>query len=423
MFIDHAKILVRSGKGGDGVVMWRREKYVPAGGPAGGDGGRGGDVFLVSTEDLNTLLDFRYNRKFIAQDGEKGGPKNMHGKDAPDIEVRVPVGTVVKDAKTGQVLADMHENGMRYLAAKGGRGGRGNSHFVTPTRKAPNFAEPGGTAEEHELSLELKLLADVGLVGLPNAGKSTLISSVSAARPKIADYPFTTLEPHLGVIHFGEGDNVVMADIPGLVEGASAGVGLGHEFLRHVERCRVLIHMLDLSGGLEARDPLADFAIINAELAKYSPELAARPMLVALNKVDLPEARANRERVEKTLTEQGFPLFFISAATREGLEPLLNELHRLVRTLPPPVVFTAEPRVEVEEAPEEVSITREKDHWQVHHTRLERQIEHLNLEAAEAMVRFHKLLDQHGVIERLREMGVQDGDTVAIGDFEFDFID
>lgn len=423
MFIDHAKILVRSGKGGDGAVQWRREKYVPAGGPAGGDGGRGGSVYLVATEDLNTLLDFRYTRKFLAEEGEKGGPKNMHGKDGLDVEVRVPVGTVVKDAASGAILADLHEAGARFLAAKGGRGGRGNSHFATPTRKAPQFAEPGGPAEEHELALELKLLADVGLVGLPNAGKSSLIGAVSAARPKVADYPFTTLEPHLGVIHFAPGDNVVMADIPGLVEGASAGVGLGHEFLRHVERCRVLVHLLDLSGGLEERDPLADFHVINAELQRYSPELAARPMLVWLNKTDLPEARAQRERVESALRAEGYTCFAGSAATREGLEPFLNELHRMVRTLPPPVIFEPEPVPVVEEVEEPVRITRQKDHWQVVHAKLERQISHLNPESAEAMVRFHKLLDEYGVIAQLREMGVQDGDDVCIGDFDFEFID
>lgn len=423
MFIDQAKILVRSGDGGNGVVMWRREKFVAAGGPAGGDGGRGGDVTLVATEDLNTLLDFRYNRKFIAEPGDHGGPKNMHGKDGKSVEIRVPVGTVVYDAKTNDVLADLHEAGARYQAARGGRGGRGNSHFATPTRKAPNFAEPGTPGEELELVLQLKLLADVGLVGLPNAGKSTLITAVSAARPKIADYPFTTLEPQLGVIRFGPGDTVVMADIPGLVEGASEGIGLGHDFLRHIERCRLLVHLLDLSGGYEGRDPLEDFQVINAELARYSPELAQRPMLVALNKIDTTEAQANRERVESALKAEGYPVFAISAATHEGLKPLLDALHQQVRELPPPTIFTPTPKVMEERAPEPVTITREAKAWHVSHPMLLRQIERLNTDSAEGLVHLHRLLDSLGVIEQLREMGVEDGDTVAIGDFEFDFVD
>jgi GTP-binding protein len=423
MFMDRARILVASGAGGDGVVQWRREKFIPAGGPAGGNGGRGGSVWLVATDDLNTLLDFRYNRKFVAEPGEKGGIKNMHGKAANDIEVRVPVGTVVYDAKDGAVLADMSEPGMRWLAAKGGMGGRGNAEFATPTRKAPNFAEPGTPGETLELDLQLKLIADIGLVGMPNAGKSTLITAVSAARPKIADYPFTTLEPNLGVIRFGPGDNAVMADIPGLVEGASEGVGLGHEFLRHVERCRLLVHLLDTSGGFEGRDPLDDFKLINAELARYSAELAARPMVVVLNKLDLPEAQANRERVEAAVKASGFDVFGISAATHEHLQPLLNYLHEKVKTLPPPQVFEPTVRVAVEEPPEEATIAKENDVWQVRQPRIERFIANMNPEAPDAITKLHKMLDEFGVIERLREMGVNDGDTVAIGDFEFDFVD
>jgi GTP-binding protein len=422
-FIDRAKIQVASGAGGDGVVMGRREKFVAAGGPAGGNGGRGGSVYLVATNDLNTLLDFRFNRKFVALPGEKGGPKNMHGKGAEDLEIRVPVGTVVYDSKTRDLLADLHEDGQRWLAAKGGKGGRGNAEFVTPTRKAPDFAEPGQAGELLDLELELKLLADIGLVGLPNAGKSTLISAVSAARPKIADYPFTTLAPNLGVISFGPGDTAVMADIPGLVEGASEGVGLGHEFLRHVERCRLLVHLLDLSGGLEGRDPLADFAMINQELQRYSPEIAARPMVVVLNKVDLPEAQENRERVESAIRAQGYDMFAISAATRENLDQLLNYLREKVKTLPPPVVFTPAPRVIVKEEEPDATIVKENGLWQVRQPRLERFIANMNPEAAEAITKLHKILDEFGVVERLREMGVKDGETVAIGEFEFDFVD
>ncbi|MEB3285212.1 MAG: GTPase ObgE [Candidatus Sericytochromatia bacterium] len=423
MFIDRASISVRSGKGGDGVVMWRREKYVPAGGPAGGDGGRGGSVWLVATDDLNTLLDFRYQHKFVAADGERGRPKNQHGKAAEDVEVRVPVGTVIYDSPSEELLADLHQAGMRYLAAQGGRGGRGNSHFATPTRKAPDFAEPGTPGEHRELKLELKLLADVGLVGLPNAGKSSLITAVSAARPKVADYPFTTLEPHLGVVRFGPGETLVLADIPGLVEGASAGTGLGHEFLRHVERCRLLVHVLDLSGGLEERDVLNDYDVIETELRRYSPELADRPRVVALNKVDLPGALAAAPALKADIEKRGIPCFVISAAAHEGLDDLLRHLRQRVAELPPPVVFRPVPAERPLVAEEEARIEKGPDGWTVTHSRLERQVAHLNLESAGAVVKFHQLLDQHRIVERLREMGVQDGDTVTIGDFAFDFID
>jgi GTP-binding protein len=326
---------------------------------------------------------------------------------------------------------------MRYVAVQGGRGGRGNAAFATPTRKAPDFAEPGTPGEERDLKLELKLLADVGLVGLPNAGKSTLIAAISAARPKIADYPFTTLEPQLGVVRFAPGETMVVADIPGLVEGASEGVGLGHEFLRHVERCRILVHLLDPAGGLEQRDALADFELVNAELAKYRPEMASRPMVVALTKQDVTEAREAAERVGAAIAAKGFPVFPLSSATREGLDALLATLRERVAALPPPVIFEPAPVApKVAEEPEEVLIAWEPAEkrgrragktdpgvWKVRHAWLERQIGNLNMESAEAVVRLHKLLDDHGVIERLRELGVADGDTVSIGGFEFDFVD
>ena len=423
MFIDRAKIQIRSGKGGDGVVMWRREKFVAAGGPAGGDGGRGGSVWLVATDDLNTLLDFRFAHKFHAEDGERGRNKQQHGKGAEDIEIKVPVGTIVFDAATNELLADLHEKDLRWLACKGGRGGLGNANFATPTRKAPDFAEPGGLGEEKELALELKLLADVGLVGLPNAGKSTLISAVSAARPKIADYPFTTLEPHLGVIRYGPGETLVMADIPGLVEGASEGIGLGHDFLRHVERCRLLVHLLDTSGGLEQRDPIEDFEVIERELQRYSPELAARPRVIALNKLDIPEAAENRARVEAYMAERGLPIFGISAATHEGLLPFLAELRRRAAELPPPTIFLPEPVAKAEYVFQEAEIKKDGKVWRVTNEKLERLVSVLDLETAGGVVRFHKLLDEHRVVERLRKMGVDDGDTIAIGEFEFDFID
>lgn len=422
-FIDRARILVASGKGGDGAVQWRREKYISAGGPAGGDGARGGSVILVATEDLNTLLDFRFNRKFKAEEGGKGDIKNMHGRSGADIIIRVPVGTVVRDAKSGRVLADLATNEATYTAAKGGRGGRGNARFATATRQTPRFAEPGTPGEERELDLELKLLADVGLAGLPNAGKSSLIAAISAARPKIANYPFTTLEPQLGVVSIGVGEHFVVADIPGLVEGASEGIGLGHDFLRHIERCRLLIHLVDASGGMEGRDPLADFEVIQKELAAFTPELAARPMVVALSKLDLPEAQEAAPALKAALEAKGFEVFALSSATREGLDDLVKSLYTRVQALPPPIIFTPEPEPEVAYVPVEPTIVRTKELWQVNHERLEREVSHLDLEAPEAIVRFHRMLEDYRVIQRLRELGVKDGDTVAIGEFAFDFVD
>lgn len=422
-FIDRAKIQVASGKGGDGAVQWRREKYISAGGPAGGDGARGGSVILTATEDLNTLLDFRFNRKFKAEEGGKGDIKRMHGRSGEDIVVRVPVGTVVRDAQTGRLLADLAEAGATYVAAKGGRGGRGNARFATATRQAPRFAEPGTPGEEKELELELKLLADVGLAGLPNAGKSSLIASISAARPKIANYPFTTLEPQLGVVSLGPGEHFIVADIPGLVEGASEGIGLGHDFLRHIERCRLLVHLVDASAAMEGRDPLADFEVVQRELAAFSPELAERPLIVALTKLDLPEAQEAAPALKAELEGRGFEVVAISSANREGLDALCKLLFHRVQELPPPIVFTPDPEPEVAPPSVEATIVREKGLWQVNHPRLEREVLNLDLEAPEAIVRFHRLLDEHRIVERLRELGVQDGDTVAIGEFAFDFVD
>ncbi|MNX75549.1 GTPase ObgE [compost metagenome] len=422
MFIDRATIKVKSGAGGNGAVAFRREKYVPHGGPSGGDGGNGGSVVLRATEDLQTLLDFRYKKEFVAEPGGKGENKNMTGKNSPDLVIKVPCGTVVYDADSGDLLADLSHAGDSYVAAAGGKGGRGNQHFATPTNRAPQYAEPGGPDFSRNLRLELKLLADVGLVGLPNAGKSTLISVISAAKPKIADYPFTTLQPQLGVVQFPDGDQVVVADIPGLIEGAHTGAGLGHEFLRHVERTRILLHVLDASGGPEGRDPLKDWETINAELAKYSPELAQRPMVAVLNKLDLPEAQENLPRLTAALEAQGCPIFTISAATREGLTPLLNYVRHRVRELPPPPSFLPTPQ----EAPKPVSKTftihKQNGVYVVRGEQIERLLEMTNMDSPEALLKLQRAWTRLGLTDALLAHGIQDGDTVQIGSLEFDFV-
>jgi GTP-binding protein len=331
-FVDEVRIHVKAGDGGNGAVAWRREKFIPRGGPAGGDGGHGGDVALVVDPQLSTLLDYRYVHEHKARSGEHGGGSDMNGKDGPDLELRVPPGTVVKDAATGETIVDLSEPDQRVVIAKGGRGGLGNMNFATSTNQAPRYAEDGTPGEERDLLLELKLLADVGIVGYPNAGKSTLISRISRARPKIADYPFTTLAPNLGVVGWRDDRSFVVADIPGLIDGAHAGAGLGHQFLRHVERCRVLVHLVEGANPEPGRTPAADFRAINAELALYSPELAKKPQIVAVTKVDVPEARAAGEKFAKALAKRKKPLkvHLISSATGEGLDPLLDAIGKVL---------------------------------------------------------------------------------------------
>jgi GTP-binding protein len=324
MFVDTAKIYVKAGDGGRGAVSFRREKYVPAGGPDGGDGGDGGDVIILADASMSTLMDLRHKRHYKAESGQPGGGANRHGRNGANEVIRVPPGTIVRDAETGEALADLATPGETVVVARGGRGGRGNARFATPTRQVPRFAQPGTAGEERWLELELKLLADVGLIGLPNVGKSTLISRMSAAKPKIADYPFTTLVPNLGVVDAQDGRSFVVADIPGLIEGAHAGAGLGHEFLRHVERTRLLVHVLDLA-ALD-RDPLSDFDVVQSELGLYSPDLAARPTLVAANKIDVPEGRARLGRVEEELSSRGFKVYGVSAVTGEGVQKLVSAL-------------------------------------------------------------------------------------------------
>lgn len=423
MFVDIARISIKAGKGGDGAVSFHREKYVAAGGPDGGDGGRGGNVVFMVDDHLSTLLDFKYRRRYIAQDGEPGRGKRCSGKSAPDLVIKVPRGTVVRDADTGRILADMSGDEPVVLA-KGGRGGWGNSHFATATRQIPRFAKPGLPGESYNLELELKLLADVGLVGFPNVGKSTLISMVSEAKPKIANYHFTTLTPVLGVVRVAEEKNFVMADIPGLIEGASEGVGLGHEFLRHVDRCRLIVHVVDVSGS-EGRDPIADFEAINRELAGFNQELASRPQLVAANKCDIatPEQIAD---FKAYITGKGYDFFKISAATRQGVDPLVQAIAAKLDTLPP--VKTYEPEVmsleelEAKARRNEFEIKVEDGVYIVEADWLLPVLGFVNMDDYESLQYFQRVLRQSGIIDRLEEMGVQEGDTVSILDFEFEYV-
>ncbi len=428
-FIDKATISLKAGNGGNGVVRFRREKYVPAGGPAGGDGGKGGDIILEVDPSLSTLIDFRYRHKYRAEDGEDGQSSNKYGKDGGDLVIKVPQGTVLKDPESGDALADLVTPGQRVVAAQGGRGGRGNTHFKTATRQAPQFAEQGLPGEARSLVLELKLLADVGLVGYPNVGKSTLISVVSAAKPKIADYPFTTLIPNLGVVSVGEGNSFVLADIPGLIEGAHAGVGLGHAFLRHVERCQVLVHLLDMS-GYEGRDPREDYEQILAELAKYSPALAERPQIVAANKMDLPGAEDNlalfRERYPQ------MTVFPISAATRQGVDQLISrvweEVSRVRKELAEKQPEEA-PSVQVLRNPgqsgklSDFQIRRDNEVYVVEGQGLDRQMQRIDFNNEESVKWFLRLLEDIGVVAALRRAGVKNEDTVRVGDYEFEFMD
>ncbi len=421
-FVDKAKIYIRAGKGGDGAVAFHREKYVAAGGPDGGDGGRGGNVVFVPDDNMTTLMDFRYKRKYVAEDGANGQGKRCAGKDGAELIVRVPRGTLVRDTDSGSLMHDMSD-GKPFVAARGGRGGWGNMHFATPTRQVPRFAKPGLPGEEHDITLELKLLADVGLVGFPNVGKSTLLSAVSKAHPKIANYHFTTLYPNLGVVYVDEGSSFVMADIPGIIEGASDGAGLGHDFLRHIERCRLLVHVVDASGS-EGRDPVEDFKIINSELCEYEPELAKRPQIVVANKSDIimdgGEALARlREHVEAA----GFRFLEISAATHSGVQELVRLCAEMLSVLPTIEPFEAdyvapEP---VPENAEDVSIEHSDGLWQLEGEWLKRVAATVNFSDYESRMYFDRVLRKAGIFERLEQMGIEDGETVCIYDLMFDY--
>ena len=419
MFIDEAKIYCRSGRGGAGVVHFRREKYVPRGGPDGGDGGRGGDVVFRVNEKMNTLLKFRYQRKFVAMDGGNGRGSNMSGKGAPDLVIPVPPGTIVFDQATNTLLGDLVEPGQELTVCKGGRGGRGNQHFATSRNQAPRTAEKGEPPEEREIRLELKLLADVGIVGVPNAGKSSLLAAVTNAKPKIADYPFTTIEPNLGVARLDTETDLILADIPGLIEGAHQGVGLGDAFLKHIQRTRVLIHVLDGS----AADPLADFSQTNQELALFDSELAEKPQVVVVNKVDLPGVQESAEKLIKILGKLNYPTYTISTLTRENLTPLLWKVHEILVNTPKKEFVPELPIYKPGEDPRDFTIERESTGWRVRGAAIERAAEMTYWEHFGSVRRFQHLMVSLGVDKALREQGIENGDTVYILDYELEWQD
>ncbi|MDD4238091.1 MAG: GTPase ObgE [Desulfotomaculaceae bacterium] len=422
MFFDKARIYVKGGDGGNGCVAMRREKYVPEGGPWGGDGGRGGAIVFQADEGLRTLVDFRYKRHYKAERGKHGEGKNRYGSSADDLVVRLPVGTVIRDEDTGELIADLVTVGQQVIVARGGRGGRGNVHFATANNKAPTLAEKGEPGQERWLTLELKLLADVGLVGFPNAGKSTLISQVSAAKPKIANYPFTTVTPNLGVVRVDDGRSFVMADIPGLIEGAHTGAGLGHEFLRHVERTRLLIHVLDTAGS-EGRDPVEDFKVTNNELLMYNPVIGSRPQVIAANKMDLPEAAENLARLREAVGND-YEIFPISAATGNGLDPLIYKVAALLDAIPSvtPLEEETEEHV-VHRAEPRFTISREEGIFLVGGKEIKRHVAMTNMESEESVQRLQWIFKRMGIDDALKEAGIKVGDTVKIEEFEFEYVD
>jgi len=419
MFTDQVEIYIRSGKGGDGMMHFRREKFVPRGGPDGGDGGKGGDVIFEVRHTLNTLASFRPNQKFKAEDGVNGGPSQMTGRNGKDLIVLVPPGTVIFDADTGDILGDLTGDAQQLTLCKGGRGGRGNQHFATSRNQAPRTAEKGEPYEEKRVRLELKLIADIGLIGVPNAGKSTLLSVLTNAKPKIAEYPFTTLEPNLGVAEIDTNNSVVLADIPGLIEGAAQGAGLGHDFLRHVQRTRVLIHLLD---GM-SEDPIADYSQINTELSLFDPNLATKPQIIVLNKIDQPDARERLPKIKKEFKKRDVEFMTISALARTNTRELLFKAYQTLQDAPMPVFV--EPTVPIhkpKEDPREFSITREgKNEWRISGAAIERAAKMTYWEHDGSLRRFQKIMDTLGVKDALRKAGVQDGDTVSIDEFELEW--
>ena len=422
MFTDYTKIIIKSGDGGNGAATFRREKYVAAGGPDGGDGGKGGDIYFQVDKDKNTLIDFRYNKKFKAENGENGSGSHCNGKYGKDLYIKVPIGTIVKDVETGKVVADLSNPGQTELILKGGRGGRGNSHFATATRQAPRFSEDGEKGEEKEIILELKLLADVGLLGFPNVGKSTFLSVVTEARPKIANYHFTTLEPNLGVVKTKNGDGFVIADIPGIIEGASEGVGLGIQFLRHVERTRLLLHFLDVSGQ-EGRNPVEDFNTINEELKKYSEKLSNRKQIIVANKIDAMQDESLLKEVEELAKKENLKLFKISAATKQGIEELIDYVTEELKNLPKEDLIEIEDKVvyTLEDKKDEWSIKEENGVFIVSGRAVQRLMGRVNIEDNESMYYLQKCLKNMGIDEKLKEMGVCEGDTVILDDWELEW--
>lgn len=422
MFVDVAEIKIKSGNGGNGLVSFHREKYVAAGGPDGGDGGRGGDVIFIADTQLSTLMDFRYRKQYKAGNGEDGRAKKCFGKDGEHMYIKVPAGTLIRDTETGKIIADLKRDGDTFIAAKGGNGGWGNVHFATPTRQVPKFAKPGQRGIERTITLELKLLADVGLIGFPNVGKSTILASVSGARPKIANYHFTTLEPNLGVVELGEGGSFVLADIPGIIEGANEGVGLGHEFLRHVERTRLLLHVVDVS-GIEGRDPISDFDIICEEMEKFNSDLATRPQIVVANKTDIITNEELYQNFVKEIKNRGLKLFEISAATKQGTRELMLYVSSLLKELP-----VQEFEIE-EDFMDETPVNDDDFHievidniYDVTGTRIEKIVKSTNFEDYESLQFFQRSLRNLGVIDALEEKGIEEGDTVRMYEIEFEFV-
>ncbi|OUS77883.1 GTPase ObgE [Paenibacillus sp. MY03] len=433
MFVDKAKIFVKGGNGGDGIVSFRREKYVENGGPAGGDGGNGGDLIFRVDEGLRTLMDFRYQKHFKAERGERGKVKSMHGASADDTIVRIPPGTVIIDDDTNEIIADLTRHGQQVVVAKGGRGGRGNTRFATPTNPAPYISENGEEGQERWVVLELKVMADVGLVGFPSVGKSTLLSVVSGAKPKIGAYHFTTITPNLGVVDVGDGRSFVMADLPGLIEGAHEGVGLGHEFLRHVERTRVIIHVIDMAAS-EGRDPFDDWQKINAELTHYNEKLADRPQIIAANKMDMPEAEAQlalfKEQLDEVKGDKDYVVMPISSLTKEGIQELLYKAADVLDTVEASIEVEEvkdieERKVYTYEKRDEITFTvhREDEVFVVESEGIERMMKRMNLNSYDAVMRFARTMRKLGVDEKLRKEGAKDGDMVRIGDFAFEFFE
>ena len=425
MFIDKAKIFVKAGNGGNGAVSFRREKYVPAGGPDGGDGGRGASVIFEVDNDLRTLMDFKYQRKYVATPGGDGSKKRQAGKNGEDLVLKVPAGTIIRDEATGKIIADLKEEGERAVVARGGRGGKGNQHFANAVRQAPNFAKSGTDGEERWVILELKMIADVGLLGFPNVGKSTFLSVVTAAKPKIANYHFTTLTPNLGVVKTKYGDSFVLADIPGLIEGAAEGIGLGHDFLRHVERTKVLIHIVDIS-GLEGRNALEDFDAINDELKLYNEKLSTRPQVVVANKIDILEDESVYEEFKNTLEDRGYKVFKMSAATREGIDDVIAYVSQVLKDAEEIELVSEEelyvPELDAIEE-EGLQVEIEDGVYVVTGKALRRIMYSVNFEDMESIQFFQKAMESQGVFDKLREMGIEDGDTVKIYEIEFEFYD
>ncbi len=420
-FVDKATISVAAGRGGDGAVSFHREKYVAAGGPDGGDGGAGGDIVLQADDNMSTLMDFRYKRKYVAENGMDGQGSRKNGKSGKALVIRVPRGTLVRDAETNEIIQDM-SGGEPFVLCRGGRGGWGNAHFATPTRQVPRFAKAGLEGESHDVVLELKLLADVGLIGFPNVGKSTLLSVVSKAQPKIANYHFTTLYPNLGVVYVNEESSFVMADIPGIIEGASEGAGLGHDFLRHVDRCRLLVHVVDVSGS-EGRDPVADFDAINLELSHWSPELSKRPQIVVANKIDIMEDESLLDALREHVEPLGFPVFALSAASHTGTRELVQKIAEKLAELPPVAVYepTYVPPAPKIDADEPLEIENEDGVWYVTGRWLERLMGNVNFSDYESRMFFDKTLREAGVFAQLEERGVRDGDTVDLYGLQFEY--